>query len=104
MLISLRLISRRPELYSSRAQSPLRKRAARRRSPSPPAPRSRWPHQGNVRFTAVGAVERMRLEVFDASGMPVFDTGFKPGNERLGTARQSGATATRLHLPLHSDS
>jgi hypothetical protein len=35
-----------------------------------------------VRFTAVGAVERMRLEVFDPSGAPVFDTGFKPGNVR----------------------
>jgi hypothetical protein len=33
-----------------------------------------------VRFTAIGAVERMRLEVFDASGQTVFDTGFKPGN------------------------
>jgi hypothetical protein len=35
-----------------------------------------------VRFTAIGAVERMRLEVFDASGQPVFDTGFRPGNVR----------------------
>lgn len=35
-----------------------------------------------VRFTAVGAVERMRLEVFDSSGASVFDTGFKPGNMR----------------------
>lgn len=33
-----------------------------------------------VRFTAIGAVERMRLEVFDAAGQTVFDTGFKPGN------------------------
>ncbi|HJU54240.1 MAG TPA: hypothetical protein VJ715_06705 [Pyrinomonadaceae bacterium] len=35
-----------------------------------------------VRFTAVGAVERMRLEVFDSSGASVFDTGFKPGSMR----------------------
>ena len=35
-----------------------------------------------VRFTAIGPIERMRLEVFDPSGQPVFDTGFKPGNVR----------------------
>ncbi|HJU54434.1 MAG TPA: hypothetical protein VJ715_07685 [Pyrinomonadaceae bacterium] len=37
---------------------------------------------GLVRFAAVGAVERLRLEVFDDAGDPVFDTGFKPGNLR----------------------
>lgn len=35
-----------------------------------------------VRFTAIGAIERMRLEVFDASGSTVFDTGFLPGSVR----------------------
>jgi hypothetical protein len=35
-----------------------------------------------VRFAAVGPVERMRLEVFDAAGESVFDTGLVPGNLR----------------------
>lgn len=37
---------------------------------------------GRVRFASVGSIERMRLEVFDASGDTVFDTGLKPGNVR----------------------
>ncbi len=35
-----------------------------------------------VRFAALGPVERLRLEVFDARGEMVFDTGLRPGNVR----------------------
>ena len=37
---------------------------------------------GSVRFAALGPVERLRLEVFDAAGTSVFDTGLRPGNVR----------------------
>ena len=36
----------------------------------------------NVRFTALGSVRQMRLEVFDARDSAVFDSGFLPGNVR----------------------
>lgn len=36
----------------------------------------------SVRFTALGSIERLRLEVFDAQGQPVFDTAFLAGNVR----------------------
>lgn len=52
-------------------------------SPQPTSPPITVAASGaRVRFAAIGAVERMRLEVFDPSGSPVFDTGFKPGNVR----------------------
>lgn len=35
-----------------------------------------------VRFVALGPAGRTRLEVYDASGAPVFDSGFLPGNVR----------------------
>ena len=35
-----------------------------------------------VRFTALGEVERMRLEVFSSAGDQLFDTGFQPGTIR----------------------
>lgn len=35
-----------------------------------------------IRFASLGAVNRMRLEVFDADGQAVLDTGFQPGNVR----------------------
>ena len=35
-----------------------------------------------VRFTALGEVDRLRLEVFNAAGDVVFDRGFQPGNVR----------------------
>ena len=43
-----------------------------------------------VRFVAIGAVRQTRLEVFDASGATVFDSGFQPGNVRDWDARASG--------------
>ena len=43
-----------------------------------------------VRFVAIGAVRQTRLEVFDASGATVFDSGFQPGNIRDWDARTSG--------------
>lgn len=36
-----------------------------------------------VRFTALGPVSRTRLEVFDAAGNQLFDSGFLPGNARV---------------------
>ncbi len=45
---------------------------------------------GRVRFTASGAaVGRMRLEVFDAAGETVLDTGFNPGSVRDWTLQNS---------------
>ncbi len=35
-----------------------------------------------VRFAAIGPVKQTRLEVYDAAGTPVFDSGFLPGNVR----------------------
>ena len=35
-----------------------------------------------VRFVAFGEVQQMRLEVFDAAGVEVFDSGFRAGNVR----------------------
>jgi hypothetical protein len=45
---------------------------------------------GRVRFTASGSsVQRVRLEVFDAAGETVLDTGFNPGNVRDWTLQNS---------------
>ncbi len=45
---------------------------------------------GRVRFTAAGtSVGRMRLEVFDAAGEVVLDTGFNPGSVRDWTLTNS---------------
>src|SRR4051794_2109181 len=35
-----------------------------------------------VRFVAPGGFGQMRLEVFDASGQPLYDSGFQPGTVR----------------------
>lgn len=43
-----------------------------------------------VRFVALGAVRQTRLEVYDASGAAVFDSGFLPGNVRDWAAQASG--------------
>ena len=43
-----------------------------------------------VRFAAIGAVSRTRLEVYDAAGSPVFDSGFLPGNVRDWGASAAG--------------
>lgn len=40
-----------------------------------------------VRFAALGPVQQTRLEVYDATGAPVFDTGFRAGNVRDFSAR-----------------
>ncbi len=43
-----------------------------------------------LRFTALGPVRQTRLEVFDASGAPVFDSGFLPGGVRIWSPQQAG--------------
>ncbi|MCA1633429.1 MAG: hypothetical protein LC802_06845, partial [Acidobacteria bacterium] len=43
-----------------------------------------------VRFAALGAVKQTRLEVYDSSGAPVFDSGFLPGNVRDFAPRAAG--------------
>ena len=43
-----------------------------------------------VRFVALGSVRQTRLEVYDSSGSPVFDSGFLPGNVRDWAARAAG--------------
>jgi hypothetical protein len=45
---------------------------------------------GGVRLVALGAVKRTRLEVHDASGSVVFDTGLLPGNVRDLSPRGAG--------------
>lgn len=57
------------------------------RRPSASVPITVAASGARVRFTAVGPIERMRLEVFDAAGAPVFDTGFRPGSVRDWTLR-----------------
>ena len=43
-----------------------------------------------VRFVALGAVRQTRLEVYDAAGAAVFDSGFLPGNVRDWAAQAGG--------------
>ena len=46
-----------------------------------------------LRFTALGPVRQTRLEVFDAPGASVFDSGFLPGGVRVWSPQAAGRTA-----------
>src|SRR5687768_6560874 len=45
-----------------------------------------------LRFTALGPVRQTRLEIFDAAGAPVFDSGFLSGGVRNWSPQQAGQT------------
>src|SRR5688572_19645279 len=45
-----------------------------------------------LRFTALGPVRQTRLEIFDATGAAIFDSGFLPGGVRNWSPQQAGQT------------
>ena len=67
--------------------------AAARAQQAPPTPPTEAPvvtaaaTAAGVRFAVLGPVHQTRLEVYDAAGAPVFDTGFRAGNVRDFAAR-----------------
>ena len=75
--------------------------AAQQPAPAPPAVTVTLT-AGGVRLVALGTVVRTRLEVYDAAGAAVFDSGLLPGNVRDLSPRAAGLADGAYTLVLTS--